>query len=345
MTGGLPFALGDPEWVHAVWAAPVLLLVFAWSIRASRRALERFADRGMLDAIAGSFSVRKRWIRGGLVSFAVGLLAIAIARPLTDPVPVEVEQHGRDIVFVVDVSRSMLARDLAPNRLERSKLWISDLVEDRPGDRVGLVAFAGASVVACPLTHDRTFFDLALDELTPRSAPIGGTFIGDAIRKTISDVFEIDPDDTDAARITRDIILITDGEDQDSFPIEAASAAGRVGVRVIAIGVGDSGAGSFVPDPETGQPITHDGRPVRSSMDASGLAEIAGASAGGVMLNVGTGTIRLDEVYRDLTANEPTRALGSVDTVRYTERFWIPLLGALALLVVEALVSDRRWGR
>ncbi|MEQ8769766.1 MAG: VWA domain-containing protein [Phycisphaerales bacterium] len=342
MTGALPMVFGDPAWVHAAWAAPAALAIGAWSIRSGRRALLRFADREMLGVIARSVSTPRRWTRVALVAVSFGLLALALARPQTDPVPVEIEQHGRDVVFVVDVSRSMLAQDLAPSRLERSKLWISDLAADLAGDRVGLVAFAGAAVVACPLTNDRTFFQMALDELSPRSAPIGGTYIGDAIRKAMSDVFEVDEESPDAGPVTRDIILITDGEDQESFPVEAAAAAGRAGIRIIALGVGDAGEGSLVPDPATGEPIVHAGRRVRSALDAGALAEIAGASAGGVMLNVGTGTIRLDDVYRDLTADDAARSLGTVERMRYTERFWMPLVAAFALLVIESVLSDRR---
>ncbi len=341
MSAALPIVLGDPAWAHAVWAAPVALALGAWSIRSARRAMRRFADHAMLDVIARSVGVRRRWIRVILCAASFGLLAVALARPQSDPVPVEIERRGRDIVFVVDVSRSMLARDLVPNRLERSKLWIADLAAAQPGDRVGLVAFAGAAVVSCPLTHDRTFFQLALDEVSPASAPLGGTYIGDAIRKTMTDVFEID-ETTAAEPVTRDIILITDGGDQESFPIEAAAAAGRAGVRIIALGVGGEGAGALIPDPTTGEPIVHAGTQVRSSLDAAALAEIAGASAGGVMLNVGTGTIRLDEVYRDLTADDQTRNFGSVERVRYSERYWIPLLASAVLLVLESLMSDRR---
>lgn len=341
MNPGAPFHLAHPELLHTLWAAPAALFLLAWSIRASTRLMRRFADEPMLAALTRSVRRPARWLKAALFAAALACLSLSLTRPQTDPRPVEVEQRGRDIVFVVDVSRSMLATDLAPNRLDRSKLWIRDLADSLQGDRIALVAFAGAAVVRCPLTLDRAFFDMALDELSPSSAHVGGTFIGDAIRKTVDQVFEADSDDPQGGPITRDIILITDGEDQDSFPVDAAAAAARAGIRIIALGVGDTN-GSFVPHPATGEPILYDGQPVRSRLDTRTLAELAAASAGGVMLNVGTGTINLDDVYRDLTDPDAFRRTGSAQQWEYTERFYIPLALAFALLTLEALVSERR---
>src|SRR5207248_2088929 len=124
----------------------------------------------------------------------------------------------------------MLAQDVAPSRLERTKIWINDLVGSLRGDRVSLVAFAGAAVVKCPLTLDYGYFRMSLEELSPGSVPRGGTLIGDAIRKTMSQVFDVGGA---AASRHRDIILITDGEDHESFPVQAAEQAGKDGVRII----------------------------------------------------------------------------------------------------------------
>lgn len=342
MTGAAPIRFDDPAWIHAAWIAPAALLLAWWSFRAGARALRRFADAPILAGLIRSVSPTRRWAKACCVAGALGALPIALARPQTDPRPIEVEQRGRDIVFVVDVSRSMLAQDLAPNRLDRAKLWVEDLVESREGDRVGLVAFAGAAVVKCPLTLDRTFFGLALDELSPRSAPVGGTAIGDAVRKTVREVFELDDTEPHDGPVTRDIILITDGEDQESFPVEAAAAAGRAGVRIIAVGLGDPGAGSLVPDPDTNGPLYYNGKPVRSRLDADTLSQVAGASAGGAMLNVGTGSIRLDEVYRDLTSDQAEGVTGATTTMEYTERFYVPLAVSLALLLADGLIAPRR---
>jgi Ca-activated chloride channel family protein len=221
------FNLGDPVWLHALWVAPLILLTMAISFHRARRLLHRLAEPEMLARLTASVSWPRRWLKAALVSVSAALLAFTLTQPQWGVESRTVEQRGRDLVFVIDVSRSMLARDLAPNRLERAKVWMKDLVNTLEGDRAGIVAFAGAPVVRSPLTMDRDFLSLAIDELSPDVAPRGGTLIGDAIRKAVSQVFALDPeqDRLDERAPFRDIILITDGEDQDSFPVEAARAA------------------------------------------------------------------------------------------------------------------------
>lgn len=336
---GASVEIGDGAWLHALWLAPAAFALFALSIAERRRALRRFASVELLGRLADSVSWTRRWAKAALFAGALAALAVALARPLSSPEEVEIEQRGREIVFVVDVSRSMLAQDLAPSRLERAKLWIRDLTETLGGDRIGLVAFAGAARLQCPLTFDRDFFKMTLEELDPGAAPRGGTYIGDAIRKTLADVFGPEPAGAGGRTVGRDIILITDGEDQDSFPVEAARLAGEAGVRIIAIGLGSSGDGAIVPG------VEFDGQPVRSRLNAEALAEVAGATPGGAFLNVGTGRIDLSRVYRDLVASAEQGVTGTATAYRYQERFWVFLAAALGLLVVESFVGERRRAR
>ncbi|MFT5423567.1 MAG: Ca-activated chloride channel family protein [Phycisphaerales bacterium] len=343
--------LGEPLWLVGLLGVALLGLVSLWLGLVARRRLRAFADDARLADLLRAVSPTRRWFKLTLVLLSISLLIVTLAQPESDPVETEVVTQGRDIVFVVDVSRSMLASDLSPNRLDRSKLWIKDLVANLEGDRVGLVAFAGAAVVKCPLTLDRKFFNLALDELSPSSAPVGGTYIGDAIRKAMNSVFLVGdlPDresengdgNGDTAEPVRDIILITDGDDQDSFPVEASAVAGQAGIRVIAIGVGSEGRGATVPDPHSDGVLHYLGQPVRSSLNAAALAEIATASAGGLFLNVGTGEIDLAQIDRDLNAIDARTDTGTSVTVEYQPRFYIPLSAALLLIVIEPLVSDR----
>lgn len=344
MTGEHGFDLGAPAFLHAVWAAPLVLLLLAGGIAAQRRALRRLADAELLPALAGGVSWTRRWAKALLLAASAGLLAFALARPRWDPEEQPIVRRGRDIVFLVDVSRSMLARDLPPNRLERAKLWLGDLMESLEGDRVALVAFAGAPVIKSPLTLDYGFVRLQLEELTPDSAPRGGTLIGDAIRRTLRQVFEIDPDDPepDAGRF-RDIVLITDGADQESFPVEAARQAAAAGVRIIALGVG-SETGAPIPAEEGGF-VEYQGETVTAALDAQTLRDVAAATPGGAFLNVGTGRIALDEVYRDLIAAAEQRTVHAGTEVRYEEKHFLFVWAALALLVADALLGERRRGR
>lgn len=330
------WVFGQPAWFNALWGVLLLIVVLAIASRILRGRINRYVDPRIEDAVIGR---RRRWpsiLRGSLLLLAISAIVVALARPQSDPREVEVETKGRDVVFLLDVSRSMLARDVAPNRLERAKLWINDLVDELHGDRVALVAFAGSSSVVSPLTTDKLFFKLALDELDTDAVPRGGTNIGDAIRRTMNMVYT---SENESELAHRDIILITDGEDQESLPVQAAQAAGERGVRIIALGIG-SRDGSLVPaDPNS---PSGSNRQVRSSLQSASLTQISAATPGGVYLEVGTGTIDLAKVYRDLIASAEQRTIETAKTTQYQERFMILLWIALALVLFESLLITTR---
>jgi Ca-activated chloride channel homolog len=324
--------LADPVWLWSLFAVPLIGLLVAWMLVRQRRRTMAFVGAEHVAALARQMRWQRRIVRSILLVLATGAIAVAAARPQWDPQQETVPRLGRDVVFLVDVSRSMLAQDLAPNRIERSKLWISDLVSSLGSDRVALVAFAGSAVVKCPLTIDHAFFKLSLEELNTDSVARGGTLIGDAIRKVLDDVF--DDENADETR-TRDIILITDGEDHESFPVEAAKAAGDAGVRVIAIGIGSADTGSTVPG------VEYQNRAVVSRLDVNTLTQIAAATPGGAFLNVGTGTIDLEKVYADLVTSAEKHRVGVTAKTVYREGFQVLLALAALCLAMEVFVHDR----
>lgn len=336
------FQFGDVGMLHALWLVPVLGALMLRAARRRREALERFVEAA-LHARLGRSSMpdpARRVLKSALVLAAVGSLVVALARPAWDAVREEVSQRGRDVVFLLDVSRSMLAEDLPPNRLERAKLAILDAVDRLGGDRVALAVFAGATVVKCPLTLDYSFFRMALEDVSPVSVSRGGTLIGDGLRTVLSDVF-------DAKRSNfRDIVLITDGEDHESFPVEAAAEAGALGVRLIAIGLGDERTGQRVPVDATGTAgrtfLTHEGREVWSRLDADTLRRMADATEGGVYLNVSTGAVDLGEVYRRLIASAAGRDVGTREMERLDEKFQVFLAACILLLALEIALRERR---
>ncbi|MFG0252044.1 MAG: VWA domain-containing protein [Phycisphaerales bacterium JB038] len=331
----------DPTSLNWLLLLPLAAVLFLRAGRARTRALQRFVSSPLVASLAAGFSKRAAVAKAILVVTALGLVVLALARPAWNPQPVPVSRSGRDIVFLVDVSRSMLAEDLKPNRLERAKLAIQDVTASLAGDRVALVAFAGRPVVKCPLTTDYGFFRLALEELSVDSVTRGGSMIGDAIRLALSDAF-----DAQQAQY-RDIILLTDGEDQGSFPVEAAGKAGQLGVRLIALGLGDDGEGSLVPVPD-GQggtkPLTYEGDVVRSRLEGELLRQTALASADGRYLHVATGNINLDRVYAELVKQAERRQIEAEEIVRYEEKYQLFLAGAFLLLLVEMCLGERRKG-
>ncbi len=327
----------SPAWLDGLWLTPMLFVLVVLMVVRRKRALERFGEPSLLAQIGGAIRATHLLIRGLLVTLAAACLLVALARPLKDRSERTITREGRDVVFVVDVSRSMLADDLAPNRLERTKLWIRDVIPTIAGDRVGLVAFAGASVVKCPLTLDYAFFDLALEELDVDSVSRGGTMIGDALRKANEEVF-----DTFEGRY-RDVLLFTDGEDQGSAPIEAARSAAERGIRLIAFGLGDDAQGTRIPnpDPRSGKAFIVDdtGREVRSRLDRDTLEAMARATPGGVYVHVGTGTVELDRLYDDLIKDASKSAVQEETIVEYDERFQTWLGTALVLLLIAGLLG------
>ena len=331
--GGIEFA--EPTWVHAVWGIALLLLIGVVGSRLRSRATGRFADRSMIGSLLGS---RRRWVglmRGSLMILGLVLIIGSTMRPQNNPHQEIAETKGRDIVFLVDVSRSMLVRDVAPNRLERAKLWINDMVSELRTDRVALVAFAGSSSVKSPLTTDRLFFDLALEELSPEVVDVGGTNIGDAIRRCMDMVF-YDLDDAESVS-HRDIILITDGEDQESLPVEAARVAGSKGIRILALGIG-SESGAVVVD-KNNRAVRRQGEVVRTRLDSATLSQIATATPGGAYLEIGTGDIDLAKVYKDLISRGDQRTIGSATVTRWDERYAWALAPGLGLILIEMLLG------
>lgn len=338
------FRFGDVVMLHGLWLLPVLAVLMLYAAHRRRRALLRFVEAGLLARSGGHALAdpARRVLKAALLLAALGCLIVALARPAWDQVQEEVVQRGRDVVFLLDVSRSMLAQDLPPNRLERAKLAIRDTVDQLQGDRVALAVFAGSTIVKCPLTLDYGFFRMALADVSPYSVSRGGTLIGDGIRKVISDVFDQQRSNY------RDIVLITDGEDHESFPVEAAAQAGEQGVRLIAIGLGDERVGQRIPvvrdqagaaAPKTF--LQHQGQEVWSRLDAATLREMADATPGGVYLNVATGAVDLGEVYLRLIASAEGQEVGSQILERVEEKFQIFLVVCVLLLFLEIALRER----
>lgn len=327
--------------LYLLWGIPIILALYVYARQKRERTLEKFIDAGILGKISISASPSKRWWKGAATMAAVGFIVVALARPGWNPKPEKIERRGRDVVFLLDVSKSMLAEDLVPNRLERAKLAISDCIDRLQGDRVALVAFAGTAAIKCPLTLDYGFFRLMLNRISTDSIARGGTLIGDAIRKTLSDVFD------DQIKEFKDVLLITDGEDHDSFPVEAARAGGDKGIRLIAIGLGDENEGRRIPVINAAGEKTflkYQGKEVWTRLDGDTLRKMVNTTPGGKYLNVATGTIDLGDVYLKLIASAAKKNLESETIKRYEEKFQIFLAVAFILLSLEMITTEQKQG-
>jgi len=320
---------GSPGWLYALWLVPLLAALFHVTARRRRAALERFADPPLLDTVAPGERDRPKYRRAVTLTAAVALLISALAQPKWGYHWEEVHRRGVDIVIAIDTSKSMLAEDLAPNRLERAKLAVQDLLDVLPGDRVALVAFAGSAFTECPLTLDYGFCKMVLADISVGTIPYGGTNVGAAVRKSL-DAFE------DKLKQYKAVIVIIDGENLDGDPLAAAEEAKKMGVKIFTVGVGTP-AGSLIPVAgDTGRQYLKDssGTPVNSRIDEVMLQKLALTTGGKYVRAAGTGD-PLVAIYEDGIAPMEERALGTSRIRRYEHRYQWPLVVALLLLLAE----------
>jgi Ca-activated chloride channel family protein len=325
------------EWQHPQWLYLILPLALAWlalsvySRRKRRRAAAAFVAQPLWTRILPTDSPGRFWVKLLLRETALVTGLIALAGPHFGTQYEEVVPRGSDLYVLIDVSRSMLAQDVPPSRLGRAKADVAALVNRLEGERVGLIAFAGAAVVKCPLTVDYDAFRRSLDELDPDSAPRGGTAIGDAIRKAI-EVYQ--------ARADRDqaILLITDGDDQQSYPLEAAAVAAERHATIFTVGLGDTDHGARIPQgAESKSFVEYKGQQVWSKLDGSLLKEIA-LKTSGVYVPVGTRTYDLGELYAKYLQGRRSGQEQSHKRIRTADQFQVFLALALLALLADALI-------
>jgi len=308
------------------------LLLALYSERRRQQAREAFVAQAMWSRVLPKPSRTRFWVKLILRELAILTGLLALAGPRFGIQYEQVVPRGSDLYVLIDVSRSMLADDVVPSRLERAKADVSALVNRLEGERIGLVAFAGQAVVKCPLTVDYDSFRRALNELDPNSAPRGGTAIGDAIRKAL-EVFH--------AKVDRDqaILLITDGDDQESFPLEAATIAAERKVTIFTVGLGDSDQGSRIPQKASASTyVEHEGQQVWSKLDGKLLEEIA-IRTSGVYIPAGTRAYDLGELYANHLQGRKGNDAASQQRIRRAERFQIFLAMTLLALLADVCLS------
>ncbi len=329
------FSFGNPERLLLLWLLVPLVALLVYGSRAAGRRSSRLSSKAMFARLATTGTKGGLVTRGTLFVLGIGLLMVAASKPRFGFRYEEVKRRGVDLVVAIDVSRSMLSTDVSPNRLERAKVYVRDLMARVRGDRVGLVAFAGKAVPVCPLTVDQGFFLSTLGDLSPDSAPRGGTAIGDAIRSAL----EMMPREADRDSA---MVLITDGEDHESFPLEAAASARERGVKIFTVGIGDPNEGARVPGKDGAMALTYDGKEVVSKMDESMLTRIA-LDTGGAYVPARTGTYDLGQIYTDHLVKLRAADLSTEKRRRFVEQYqWFAAAGFVLLMLARLLQPLRR---
>lgn len=330
-------SFGAPQifWL-ALGFVPALVLFFWWTWRQKQAALTQFVGSRLLEELVVGFSATRQWIKRGLLVAAVGSLLIALSRPAIGYTEEASRASGLDIVVCFDVSKSMLATDLKPNRLQRAKLAVQDLLKLAPADRLGLVAFAGSAFLQCPLALDSESFRQTVQALDTEVIPQSGTALVEALREA---QLAFKGESAGA----RAVVIFTDGEDHEPGAVERAKELAQEGIRIFTVGVGTP-AGEILtdtPDPYGNKRFLRDedGNMVKSALNESSLKEIAEAGGGFYLPLQNAQT--MSTLYQRGLAPMPKVATQGEKFRQATERFQWPLALAVLLALVEMMIPER----
>jgi Ca-activated chloride channel family protein len=317
-----------------IWPALLAAAFSVFLFRRKQTALRAFLADPMLMKLAPSIKPARFYWQ--IILFFTGLILtlVAAARPQWGREEKIVFQRGRDLVIALDVSRSMLARDVHPDRLRRAKADILDLLRELRGDRVALITFRGKAIQLCPLTIDYAYFEQILNEVNIESAPRGETNIGDAIYKAMT-AFESDEGSH------RALIIISDGEDLAGEARTAAQKAKEKGIVIFTVGLGDP-KGTVIPGASKSEPnLRYQGKEVITSLHHDTLREISEIT-GGAYVPVGVANVKLGKLYSDHLSKISARDMEESLQSRMIERFPLFLFPGMIALLAGAFLSRGR---
>lgn len=323
---------GAPHNFIWFWSLPAAVLLFFLSSLRRKAGLKRFGDAALVERLILSFSPAHRLWKRLLILAALACMVTALGQPHMRKKETLVERKGVDVIIAIDVSNSMLARDVAPNRLEKAKLELAGLVDKLKGNRMGIVAFAGEAVIQCPLTLDRNAVKLFLSTVSPNLISFQGTAIGKAIGAATQAFSEKEKD-------SKALILLTDGEDHDPDSKQYVQRAKAAGVRIFTIGIGTADGGT-VPEGSGKYKKDRQGQVVLSKLNESFLKQVA-RETGGLYYRSTRGELETDALARDI-GRITQKGFSSDWSVEYEEDFQTVLILALLLLMAEIFLSERK---
>jgi Ca-activated chloride channel homolog len=327
--------LAHPFMLYLLLAIPVFVALYAVAQHSKRKAFTAFGEWELLLKLMPDYSGSRGLIKLILLMVAWALIVIGLADPQTGSKLEKIKRKGIELVFALDVSNSMLAQDIAPNRLERAKQAINRLLDNLENDRVGLVVFAGKSYVQMPITTDYSAAKLFLSDINPGMIPTQGTAIGDAIETSASCFSK--------SKQSKAIILISDGENFEDDAIEAAQSAASSGIRIYTIGMGLPD-GAPIPIFNSGVQIGYkkdrQGNTVISRINDELLKDIATAGKG-VYLRANNSQAGVKEVFDQINSLEKVEYDSKIFS-DYEDRYQFFILAGLLLLMLELLISDKK---
>jgi len=329
------------DYFYALLLIGVFLIIFLMYTRWKKRAKKRFGDAKVVDGLMPLVSTGKPVFKFVLVIVAFVFLVFGIVNPQVGTKLEKVKREGIDLMLVLDVSNSMLAEDIKPNRLERAKMAISTLIDQLQGDRLGIIIFAGNAYKQLPLTTDYAAAKLFLSAVDTKIVPTQGTAIGEAIDMSVVSF--------DEKEHNKAIIIITDGENHEDDAVSEARKAAEQGIRVFTIGMGLPD-GAPIPlynayGTQTGFKKDREGKTVITKLNENMLREIA-AAGDGAYAQANNSSTGLKKIFDEISGIEK----GEIESKQFTDyedRFQIFLAVALVFLLIELLIATRksRWAQ
>ncbi len=330
------FQFSHPEYLYALALIPLFVVFFMWASFARKKRLQRFGDIELVSRLMPDASTRKPVLKFVILMVAYMFTVLGTAGPKFGTKLQEIKRTGSEIIIALDVSNSMMAEDMQPNRLERAKQAVSRLIDRLGENKIGLIVFAGEAYTQLPITTDYVSAKMFLSTISPDIVPVQGTAIGTAINLAANSF-------SPTSEAGKAIVVITDGENHEDNPVKAAGEAEKRGINVYTIGVGStqgtpipvktaSGQRDFIKDKS--------GNTVMSKLDEKTLQEVAMAGKG-VYVRATAANMGLNNVYDEINKLEKTEYEAKIYT-DFAEMFQWPFGVVLVLLLVELLISNRK---
>lgn len=326
------FRFACPIYLYLLTLIPVLTAIYLFVQFRMKKQIRQFGDAELMKSLMPDVSPLRRHVKFGLLMFALAMLCFVLARPQYGTRNEEVKRSGIEVAIAVDVSNSMLCADVSPNRLDKSKMIVSKLVEQFDQDKVGLVAFAGSAITLLPMTSDYVSAKMFLDQLNPATVAMQGTNMAEAIARAAAGFSQ-------KAAVGKALILITDAEDNEPGAVEAAKQARDAGIQIFVLSVGTAQGG---PIPMGGGEFKKDlaGNVVTTKLNEQIGQEIAKAG-GGMYIHVDQTDMAQSLLGKEIEKMQKADISASMYSA-YDEQFVAVALLVLLALVAELCIMERK---
>lgn len=328
------FRFANPEYLYILLVIPLMFGLYLYSSYSRSKKLSEFGNVSLIKQLMPGVSFKRGWIKFIILLVAFSIMVFGLARPQFGSKLTEAKRKGIELIIALDVSNSMLAQDIQPNRLERAKQAITRLVDQLTNDRIGLIVFAGDAYVQLPITNDYTSAKMFLSSISPGIVPKQGTAIGAAINLASN---SFSPQE----ETSKVIVVISDGENHEDNPVEEAQRAAEKGIIVHAIGIG-SQRGAPIPTGRNSQDFLKDkdDNVVVTRLDEETLSKVA-VTTGGIYIRASNSQIGLMPIFEEINRMEREEFKEKVFS-EYDDQFQYLFGLALIFLILEFLVMERK---